>query len=257
MPAVALHTEEWGSRGDRRILLLHGITSNAAGWWRVGPDLAAHGWHVVATDLRGHGLSPKTESYLFADQVEDLLTLGTGWDAVLAHSMGGNLAVLAATADPAWARGLVLQDPALMLPEPQSDILDWLLEEYHVDADPARISELSPRWHPRDVEAKVAALRATTDEMITRIVVDNWPWLALEEAAALSVPTIVLGSDPEHGGLMPVAFGEWLASSSWIEFEMIQGASHSTHRDDDQYDTYLSTLVAALERLPTLAAENT
>lgn len=254
MAAVELATIRWGSGGERRILLLHGITAAASGWWRVGPDLADRGWDVTAPDLRGHGSSPQSDTYLFSHQVEDLLALGNGWDAVLGHSMGGNLAVLAATADPGWARGLVLQDPALMLPEPQSGILDWLLEEYAVDADPTRIAEMSPRWHPRDVEEKVAALGASSAEMITQIVVENWPWMALDEASNLETPMIVLGSDPETGGILPVSFGEWLASSPTTEYEMIPGSSHSTHRDDDQYDTYRSTLVAALDRLPTLVS---
>lgn len=254
MPPVDLHTLAWGEGGDRRILLLHGITSSASGWWRVGADLADRGWEVVAADLRGHGASPKADTYLFAEQVADVLALGVGWDAVLAHSMGGNLAVRAATADADWTRGLILQDPALMLPEPRSSALEWLLEEYAVDADPARIAAMSPRWHPRDVEEKVAALRATSGDMIARIVEENWPWMALEEAADLQVPTVILGSDPAAGGIFPVAFGEWLASSPWISYEMIPNASHSTHRDDDQYDSYLSTLVAALGRLPTLSS---
>jgi pimeloyl-ACP methyl ester carboxylesterase len=254
MAAVDLASIRWGSGGERRILLLHGITAAASGWWRVGPDLADHGWDVTAVDLRGHGDSPATGSYLFSHQVDDLLALGGGWDAVLGHSMGGNLAVLAATVDAGWAMGLVLQDPALMLPEPQSEILDWLLGEYAVDADPERIAEMSPRWHPRDVEEKVAALRASSSEMITQIVVENWPWMALDEAANLTTPMVILGSDPETGGILPVAFGEWLASSPTTEYEMIPRSSHSTHRDDDQYDTYRSTLVAALDRLPTLVA---
>lgn len=245
---------EWGTAGDHRILLLHGITSSAAGWWRVGSDLAERGWAVTAADLRGHGKSPKPDSCLFSEQVEDVLALGDGWDAVLGHSMGGNLAVLAATSDPSWARGLILQDPALMLPEPMSQVLEWLLSEYVVDADPGRIAAMSPRWHPRDVAAKVEALRESTAEMVTRTVAENWPWMALEEASRLRVPTVVLGSDPEAGGILPVAFGEWLAGSPFIEYRMIPNASHSTHRDDDQYDTYLSTLVEALDRLPTLDA---
>jgi pimeloyl-ACP methyl ester carboxylesterase len=252
MAAVALHTLRWGGVGGPRVLLLHGITSAASGWWRVGPDLASRGWEVVAPDLRGHGSSPRTDTYRFADQVDDVVALGTGWDAVLGHSMGGNIAVLAATAHPGWTRGLVLQDPALMLPEPRTRALEWLLEELTDDIDAARIAEMNPRCHPRDAEEKAAALRSTSTEVITQIVDENWPWMALEEAGALDIPTVVLGSDPSAGGILPVTFGEWLASSTWIEYEMIQGSSHSTHRDDDQYDTYLSTLVAALGRLPTI-----
>jgi pimeloyl-ACP methyl ester carboxylesterase len=166
--------------------------------------------------------------------------------------MGGLIAVLAATADPGWSRGLVLQDPALMLPEPMSEVMDWLLEEYLVDTDPVRIAEMSPRWHPQDVTAKIEALEKTTADMVAATVESNWPWMVLTEAAALQVPTVVLGSDPGHGGIFPIAFGEWLASSPWIDFEVIPGSSHSAHRDDDLYETYRSALVGALERLPTL-----
>ena len=250
--SLSLHTVSWGDRADRRILLMHGITSSVAGWWRVGPDLVAMGWHVVAADLRGHGDSPKPGSYAFAEHVEDLLALGTGWDAVLGHSMGGTLAVLAATAEPTWSKGLVLQDPALMLPDPISTIKEWLLEEYFVDADPVRIAALSPRWHPTDVTAKVEALAKSTAEMVEQTIEVNWPWMVLDQASQLTVPTVLLGSDPNTGGILPVAFGEWLAASPSIDFEVIGDSSHSAHRDDDQYDTYLSTLARALGRLPTL-----
>jgi len=250
--SLSLHTVSWGERTDRHILLMHGITSSVAGWWRVGPDLAAMGWHVVAADLRGHGDSPKPGSYSFAEHVEDVLGLGTGWEAVLGHSMGGTLTVLAASAEPAWCKGLVLQDPALMLPDPISTVKDWLLEEYLVHADPVRIAALSPRWHPTDVTAKVEALEKSTAEMVEQTIEVNWPWMVLDQANQLAVPTVLLGSDPNTGGILPVAFGEWLAASPSTDFEVIPDSSHSAHRDDDQYDTYLSTLAGALGRLPTL-----
>ncbi|MEE8498388.1 MAG: alpha/beta hydrolase [Acidimicrobiia bacterium] len=250
--SVPLHTRTWGDGGHRRIMLLHGITSSVAGWWRLAPDLAARGWSVVAADLRGHGDSPKPGSYGFEEHVEDVLALGTGWDAVLGHSMGGTISVLAATTDPSWAAGLILQDPALMLPEPMSEVRGWLLEEYLVDIDPVRIAEMSPTWHPTDVEAKVEALEKSSADMVIQTIEVNWPWMVLDEAVNLPVPTVVLGSDPDAGGILPVAFGEWLAVSPMIEFEMIPKSSHSAHRDDDRYENYLSTLVSALDRLPTL-----
>ena len=252
---VPLNATSWGEGNRRRILLLHGISSSVAGWWRVGPDLAEMGWDVVAADLRGHGDSPQPGSYLFSEHVADVLALGTGWDAVLGHSMGGTVSVLTAAAESSWTKGLILQDPALMLPEPMSEILEWLLDEYLVDANPVRIAAMSPRWHPNDVAAKVEALEKSSAEMVTQTVEVNWPWLVLDEASNLRVPTVVLGSDPDAGGILPVAFGEWLAGSPFIEFEMIPNSSHSTHRDDDQYDTYLSALAGALGRLPTLGGQ--
>jgi pimeloyl-ACP methyl ester carboxylesterase len=250
--SVSLHTTSWGRSGGKRILLLHGITSSSAGWWRVGPDLAERGWEVTASDLRGHGDSPKPGSYRFSEYVDDVLALGTGWDAVLGHSMGGTISVLATTASSEWSRGLILQDPALMLPDPIADAMAWLLEEYLVDRDPERIARINPRCHPDDIAAKVEALDKSTAEIVAETIRVNWPWMVLDQASALAVPTVVLGSDPGFGGILPVAFGEWLASSPRVEYEVIAGSSHSAHRDDDQYDTYLSTLVGALERLPTL-----
>jgi hypothetical protein len=133
-----------------------------------------------------------------------------------------------------------------------SEVRGWLLEEYLVDIDPVRIAQMSPTWHPTDVEAKVEALEKSSADMVIQTIEVNWPWMVLDEAANLPVPTVVLGSDPEAGGILPVAFGEWLAVSPTIEFEVIPRSSHSAHRDDDQYETYLSTLVSALDRLPTL-----
>src|SRR5258708_19124254 len=47
---------EWGDSGSP-LLLLHGITSSARGWWRVAPELAGLGYHVYALDMPGHGQS--------------------------------------------------------------------------------------------------------------------------------------------------------------------------------------------------------
>ncbi len=247
--SVSLHTTSWGDGANRRILLLHGIMSSAAGWWRVGSDLADMGWEVVAVDLRGHGDSPQPGSYGFSEYVEDVLVLGSGWDAVLGYSMGGTIAVLTSTAEPFWAKGLILQDPTLMLPEQMSEVLGWLLEDYLTETGPERIAEMNPRWHPQDVAAKVEKSSA---EVVTRTVEVNWPWMVLDEASDLGVPAVVLGSDPGSGGILPVVFGEWLAVSSSVGYEMIPNSSHSAHRDGDQYKTYLSVLADALDRLPTL-----
>ena len=50
-------TLTWGRPTDPPLLLVHGVTSNAGIWWRVGPALAASGRHVVAVDMPGHGRS--------------------------------------------------------------------------------------------------------------------------------------------------------------------------------------------------------
>jgi pimeloyl-ACP methyl ester carboxylesterase len=250
---VRLGTRSHGEAGERRILLIHGITANAAGWWRVGADLAARGWHVVAPDLRGHGDTGPADSYLFADQAADVLALGSGWDAVLGHSMGGAVAVTAATIDPTWTKGLILQDPAVAMPSDIDQVIDWLVDDYRRPITAERLSAESPRWAAGDVETKAEALRATTAEMVEETIRVNWPWMLVEETAALAVPTVIIGSDPATGGLLPVTLGEWFAAANpRVRYVVLPDSSHSAHRDADAYEAYLATLVDALALLPTL-----
>ncbi len=56
---------------------------------------------MIAMDLRGHGLSGHRDSYAYADYADDLLSLidelGLDRVAVAGHSLGGYVALLAAT----------------------------------------------------------------------------------------------------------------------------------------------------------------
>jgi 3-oxoadipate enol-lactonase len=81
------------------VVLLHGLTGNAAYWLRVVPLL--EGLRVIALDFRGHGLSRHRDSYRYADYEHDLLSvidaLGLERVTVAGHSLGGYVALLAAT----------------------------------------------------------------------------------------------------------------------------------------------------------------
>ena len=106
------HLLEWGS-GDRVVVLLHGFLEHAHVWELVAPQLAAAGLHVYALDWRGHGDSEWVGAggyYHFADYVADLddivRQLG-GRAALVAHSMGGNAAVLYAGTAPERVTRLV------------------------------------------------------------------------------------------------------------------------------------------------------
>ncbi len=249
---VALGTMRWGE-GPRRILLLHGISSNAAGWWRVAPELATSGWQVTAADMRGHGTSPISDEYTLDAYASDVLGLGAGWDAVLGHSLGGAVAVIAQTMDPGWAGGLILQDPALLMPDAQiEEITAALLEPIDGPATEAEIAAENPRWHATDVHIKREALCQTSATVLRCTMEQNTPWNVLEPASSVSVPTVLLGSDPEEGGIVAVSIGGWLAEENpHLRYEMLEGAGHSAHREDDGYDAYLAAVHRALEWITT------
>ena len=81
------------------MVLLHGLTCNAAYWLRVVSLLADR--RVIGLDLGGHGLSAHRDSYGYADYEGDLLwlldELGLERAAVAGHSLGGYVALLAAS----------------------------------------------------------------------------------------------------------------------------------------------------------------
>jgi pimeloyl-ACP methyl ester carboxylesterase len=94
------------------LLLLHGITSNAATWKDVIPKLAeTH--TVIAPDLLGHGQSAKPVGDYslgaYASGVRDLLgLLGVENTTVVGHSLGGGVAMQFAYLFPEMCNRLVL-----------------------------------------------------------------------------------------------------------------------------------------------------
>ncbi|MBT8213274.1 MAG: alpha/beta hydrolase, partial [Acidimicrobiia bacterium] len=69
---VEMMCRTWGS-DPRNALLLHGVSSDSGGWWRLGPDVATLGYSVVAPDFRGHGSSPPGDDYRRESYRDDVL----------------------------------------------------------------------------------------------------------------------------------------------------------------------------------------
>jgi pimeloyl-ACP methyl ester carboxylesterase len=103
-------------RGDKTIILVHGLASNA-GFWRYNiPELARH-YRVIAVDLPGYGKSekdyyPYTLTF-FADQVKRLIDeLDLKNIVYVGHSMGGQIGIIFALKYPGVLDQLVLASSA-------------------------------------------------------------------------------------------------------------------------------------------------
>lgn len=103
--------------GPETLVLIHGLASNL-GFWRYNiPALAEH-YRVIALDLPGYGRSEKSGEYpytlsFFAEAIESLIDELDLQDVTLVgHSMGGQIAMLAALTYPDAIDRLVLADPA-------------------------------------------------------------------------------------------------------------------------------------------------
>jgi pimeloyl-ACP methyl ester carboxylesterase len=229
MSLLQLATLEWGKKGPRA-LLIHGLTSSARSWWRVGAEMARAGYTVTACDLRGHGDSPRGDDYLLDSYAADVLALGREWDVVVGHSLGGAVAAVACTTARNFAARLVLADPVLTLADPESFVTAYT--KPFEDPSAGAVLAHYPRWHPQDARIKAEALEASSPDVVRRTALENRPWDLVPMAMDLDAPTLLLAADPEEDAFVDPEMGERIASGNpHVTFRVLAGAGHSMHRD--------------------------
>ena len=109
---LRLHYVDWGNPDAAPLLLLHGGRDHCRNWEWVAAALRDD-WHVIAPDLRGHGDSAWSLSghYTMANYIYDLAQLVHQQKlapvSIIAHSLGGNIALRYAGIYPDTVRRLV------------------------------------------------------------------------------------------------------------------------------------------------------
>lgn len=118
MTPLLLNATEYGQREYVQgppLAILHGLFGSGRNWNSIAKRLGAH-HRVVAFDLRNHGASPWAATMEYAEMAEDvrasLAALGYDRCALLGHSMGGKVAMLAALCDPGSVERLIVADIA-------------------------------------------------------------------------------------------------------------------------------------------------
>lgn len=233
---VILPRSSWGDPSSTRsALLVHGLGSSGALMWRYALALADDGWFVTAVDLRGHGLAPRALDYTLAAYSADVAATtpaGAGpWDLVVAHSLGAAASVLAAAADPGWTRRLVLIDPAILLTDRDRATVRASLEQAFADPRADAIRRANPTWHPQDVELKATAVQQASVWAIEQTTTQNPAWDVRDAAAALTVPTHVIGADPAVFSLFSGDLAADVLENAAVTMSVVVGAGHSPHRD--------------------------
>lgn len=221
-----LYHHTWGT-GDRRILLVHGLTSDSTIWNQLGPDLAERGYRVDAVDLPGHGQSPRAERYT----IDLLATTLAEWadsrryEAAVGHSLGG-LAIAAAAARLTLGSAVYL-DPAWRAQQPGWTEMfrsrkNWTL---------ADVAAQSPRWNAHQIADKHAMLeRWDPDTVDITHEFAGWP------VSPPTRPSLVLRADPSM--TITDDHAERLHTAGFT-VATIPDAGHVIH-----YDRYAETLQA-------------
>ncbi|MGK2850546.1 MAG: alpha/beta fold hydrolase [Candidatus Limnocylindrales bacterium] len=233
----------WGPVDGRALLLIHGVTSSAANWWRLGPAFAATGRRVVAVDLPGHGLTGHwLGHHRFRDNAADVAAFARGAGLVTAglQVVGHSWGAVTAAALPAVGlvpSTLVLLDPpavphatiAAMAADPDERTYMDLAEAV------AAVRRDNPDWPDGDVLAKAESLTQLDEAAARAVVIDNGDWdggLAdLADPAAAGIPVWVVRGDPTAGGLLlDEALPAFQARVGDDHITTIAGAPHSPHR---------------------------
>jgi pimeloyl-ACP methyl ester carboxylesterase len=257
-------TVTWTPSGTTRgrIVLLHGVMSSAATWWRIGPALAARGWQADALDLPAHGGSARPGQPLtldaLAEGVASQLTVPA--DVIAGHSLGAITALALAARYPSLARALILEDPpaTAVATDPalaEGIARDAALARTDRDLLVRREREANPRWLDGDVQRSVDGIATADAAAITSGLRGPGRWnLPALMATAPQIPVLVLAAPPGPGSFA-LSGGSALQEPdrSWLRDTLppgrfiVLGSGHCLHRDQpERWVTQAHAFAAAI-----------
>lgn len=264
---VDYHLREWGDPSAPLLVMVHGWMDVSASFQFLVDALAAD-WHVVAPDWRGYGLSGWSGAgcYWLPDYLADL-------DAVLdhvspdapvrlvAHSLGGNMALLYAGARPGRIARLVnleglgmIGDAPDKTPERFARWMDELRAPPTLAAYPslsavvARLRKTNPRLREDRACFLAGHWSAATDDGTRRILGDPAhkivnPYLyRVDEMtacwAAIAAPVLwVMARDSDYAKKMDgsAGYAERIAAIPDVRRLWIDDAGHMLHHDQPEW----------------------
>lgn len=240
---------------NRSILLIHGMSSSRGTWWRVAPALEARGWQVDSIDLAGHGGRPIGGVRSVAELAEDVVAQRPdGATLVVGHSLGAIVALELVTARPAYAGGVLLEDPpALHAERASGDIAEDIGREVlraHTDPHGAIAAMLAghPTWNRRDARSMLEG-RLMTDPQIATLSPGDISWDLPALVRSCPVPVALLAAVGKESALFDPDRQELLRLLPPEKVTEVAG-SHHVHLDHptrwvEAVDTFGSSLPGA------------
>lgn len=230
----------WGHETAPALVLLHGITSSAATWWRVGPDLARLGYRVYAFDMPGHGLSDSTDDHTLPALARLLNTacaeLGLGEITLIGHSWGGATAMhMALEAERPAIRQLVLVDPSMgMAPWWGESALPAYLEGVGEPPEVTlpRLRAKNPSWHPCDFLWKGEAYEQCRPDAVRGFFTASGIWELAPRLGETDMPLLLLVADAQYTVISPEMLEQARAAlrPGLGELVMVPGTDHNMLR---------------------------
>lgn len=163
-----------GERAKREaVIIIPGITSPAITWGFVGERFGLH-LDTYVLDVRGRGLSEASDAMDYsldaqaADVVALALALGLERYALVGHSMGGRIALRAASSKPKGLARMVLVDPPVSGPGRRAypSQLPWYVDSMALarkGCDAEAMRKFCPTWTDEQLALRAEWLH-TCDE---------------------------------------------------------------------------------------------
>ena len=258
LPSGRFHYQSWGAEHDDlpAMVLLHGITSSALSWVRVGPALASR-YRVYALDMRGHGESIKPPAgYSLRHTADDaaafIEALGLDNPAVMGHSWGGATAMVLASRPMPAVSHMILEDPAHHFDsgDVEKQIAYYTKDIGRPDEElRTEIAADNPGWTEEDIEGKIDALHTLSREAVAGVFYDaGREGEILPLLARMTAPTLMIRAD--------AALGTLLNDAAWEEAKrllpansravQIDGATHNIHRS--KFEAFMQVVNDFLDR---------
>lgn len=264
LPDGRFHYLTWGAERTNlpTALLIHGITSSAASWVRVGPALADR-YRVYAFDMRGHGesIKPPSGAYSLRHTADDALAfmdaLKLENPVLIGHSWGGATAIVLASGAfsnkpvPKLSH-VILEDPAHTFGTGDVEVrARYYVKDIGRSPDELRpeIAATSPGWTEADIEGKIEALHHVTREAVISVFREaGEDGELLPYLADIAAPTLLIRADAALGSTMDDA--AWQQAKQYLPKNSrsveIARASHNVHRS--QFDAFMQVVNEFLNR---------
>jgi pimeloyl-ACP methyl ester carboxylesterase len=226
-------------RADPQAVLLHGVMSLAAGWWRIAPELRRRGLTVHALDLPAHGAAPPPPGPLhldaLADGVEARLPDGR-LDLLVGHSLGAVVALTLAARAPGRVGALVLEDPPGLVGVDVAALAAGIeADSALVRRDRARLvareQAANPRWAREDVERSVDGIAQADAPLVAAALRDGLRWDLPALVRAAAPPVLVLAA-PEARSALTGAEREAVRAALPAGRLVVLDGGHCLHRDE-------------------------
>ena len=201
---LRLHYLDWGNPDAPPLLLIHGNRDHAHNWDWAAARLQDR-YHIIAPDLRGHGDSQWSAGSMYApaEFVYDIAQLVHQQELaplrVVAHSLGGNVALRYAGTYPEHVERLVVIEgwggivPGHRRPRPPQGMRSWIETQ-------------------RSLAARQARRYATLDDAYRRMLEAN-PHLSAEQARHLTIH----GANQNEDGTYSWKFDNYTHASQLLD----------------------------------------